>query len=44
MQIFGGHELFYERELEKDLSMVNLNFTLLMLLARLHWLGMVKMK
>ena len=39
---FGGHGLFYEREMEKDLSMVNVNITSLMLLTRLYLPGMVK--
>lgn len=39
---FGGHGLFHERELEKDLAMVNVNITSLMLLTRLYLPGMVK--
>lgn len=39
---FGGHGLFYEREMEKDLAMVNVNITSLMLLTRLYLPGMVK--
>ena len=38
---FGGHGLFHEREMEKDLSMVNVNITSLMLLTRLYLPGMV---
>ena len=38
---FGGHGLFYEREMEKDLAMVNVNITSLMLLTRLYLPGMV---
>lgn len=39
---FGGHGLFHEREMEKDLAMVNVNITSLMLLTRLYLPGMVK--
>ena len=39
---FGGHGFFHERELEKDLAMVNVNITSLMLLTRLYLPGMVK--
>lgn len=39
---FGGHGFFYEREIEKDLAMVNVNITSLMLLTRLYLPGMVK--
>ena len=41
---FGGHGLFHEREMEKDLSMVNVNITSLMLLTRLYLPGMVKQR
>jgi short-subunit dehydrogenase len=39
---FGGHGLFYERDMEKDLAMVNVNIASLMLLTRLYLPGMVK--
>lgn len=39
---FGGHGFFHERELEKDLAMVNVNITSLMLLTRLYLPGIVK--
>ena len=39
---FGGHGLFYEREMGKDLAMVNVNITSLMLLTRLYLPGMVQ--
>lgn len=41
---FGGHGFFHERELEKDLAMVNVNITLLMLLTRLYLPGMIERK
>lgn len=39
---FGGHGFFHEREMGKDLDMVNVNITSLMLLTRLYLPGMVK--
>lgn len=39
---FGGHGFFHEREMEKDLAMVNVNITSLMLLTRLYLPGMVQ--
>jgi len=39
---FGGHGIFHEREMEKDLAMVNVNITSLMLLTHLYLPGMVK--
>ncbi len=41
---FGGHGFFHERELEKDLAMVNVNITSLMLLTRLYLPGMIERK
>lgn len=38
---FGGHGFFHEREMEKDLAMVNVNITSLMLLSRSYLPGMV---
>jgi short-subunit dehydrogenase len=41
---FGGHGFFHEREMEKDLAMVNVNITSLMLLTRLYLPGMIERK
>ena len=41
---FGGHGYFHERPFEKDMAMVNVNVTSLMLLTKLILSDMVKRK